>query len=68
MTGIDEGRAYSSKEVKDLKESAERAEDAPPVIRKIHKKGTEPDPVRGLFEVTVAGKPAVVESAFYDNV
>ena len=33
----------------------------PPVIRKIHKKGTEPDPLRGLFDAKVNGKPAVVE-------
>lgn len=40
---------------------AERDESAPPVVRKIHKKGTEPDPLRGLFEMTIEGKPAVVE-------
>ena len=33
----------------------------PPVIRKIHKKGVKPDPLRGLFAATIAGKPAVVE-------
>lgn len=31
------------------------------MIRKIHKKGTEADPLRGLFEATIGGKPAVVE-------
>jgi type I restriction enzyme M protein len=31
------------------------------VIRKIHKKSTAPDPLRGLFEATLDGKPAVVE-------
>ena len=36
-------------------------EDAPPVIKKIHKPGTAPDPIRGLFEVTIQGKPRVVE-------
>jgi type I restriction enzyme M protein len=35
--------------------------DAPPVIKKIHKPGTAPDPLRGLFEVTIDGKPRVVE-------
>jgi type I restriction enzyme M protein len=35
--------------------------DAPPVIKKIHKPGTAPDPLRGLFEVTIHGKPRVVE-------
>jgi type I restriction enzyme M protein len=61
LAGIDPERAYSPKEIKALKETAERADDAPPVIRKIHKKGTAPDPLSGLFEATIAGKPAVVE-------
>ncbi len=61
LAGIDPERAYAAKEIKALKESAERTDDAPPVIRKIHKKGTAPDPLRGLFETTIGGKPAVVE-------
>ena len=35
-------------------------ESAAPVIKKVHKKGTEPDPLRGLFAAQVNGKPAVV--------
>ena len=31
------------------------------VLRKIHKRGTEPGPLRGLFAVTIEGKSAVVE-------
>ncbi|HEY3366314.1 MAG TPA: class I SAM-dependent DNA methyltransferase [Symbiobacteriaceae bacterium] len=61
LRGIDPNRAYTPKEIKALKESAERDEAAPPVIRKIHKRGTEPDPLRGLFEATVNGKRCVVE-------
>ena len=61
LKGIDPDRAYSPKEIKALKETAEHAEDAPPVISKIHKKGTAPDPLRGLFEVSIKAKPAVVE-------
>jgi type I restriction enzyme M protein len=61
LKGIDPERAYTPKEIKALKEAAERADDAPPVIRKIHKKGTAADPLRGLFETTIDGKPAVVE-------
>ena len=61
LKGIDPERAYTPKEIKALKETAERADDAPPVIRKIHKKGTAADPLRGLFEATIGGKPAVVE-------
>jgi len=40
---------------------AQRDETAMPVIKKIRKKGTAPDPLRGLCAVTIAGKPAVVE-------
>ncbi|HXF07903.1 MAG TPA: class I SAM-dependent DNA methyltransferase [Candidatus Acidoferrales bacterium] len=61
LKGIDAGRAYTPKEIKALKETAERADDAPPVIRKIHNKDTSADPLRGLFEATIAGKPAVIE-------
>ena len=61
LVGIDPERVYKTKEIKELKETANRSEDAPPVIKKIHKKGTEPDPLRGLFETLVNGKPAVVE-------
>ncbi|MDW8374008.1 MAG: SAM-dependent DNA methyltransferase, partial [Planctomycetota bacterium] len=61
LKGIDPERAYTPKEIKALKETAERAEDAPPVIKKMHKKGTAADPLRGLFAVTIGGRPAVVE-------
>ena len=90
LMGIDPDRVYAPKEIKALKETAERAESAPPVLpwaastasrlfcrtrrffcmpmcaavfllKKIHKKGAEPDPLHGLFEATVKGKPAVVE-------
>jgi type I restriction enzyme M protein len=61
LKGIDPNRVYSSKEVKELKESAERAEDAPPVIRKIHKRNVQADPLGGLFDATVGGQACVVE-------
>jgi type I restriction enzyme M protein len=61
LKGIDSERVYSPKEIKALKEACERADDAPSVIRKIHKKGTSADPLRGLFEATIGGRPAVVE-------
>jgi len=45
-----------------LKAVSWRDETAPPVIAKLHKPGkTKADPLRGLFEATVDGKPAVVE-------
>jgi type I restriction enzyme M protein len=61
LVGTDAERAYAAKEIKALKESAGRAEDAPAVIKKVHKRGTTADPLRGLFPATIAGKPAVVE-------
>ena len=61
LEGIDPERACTAKEIKALKEEAGRSETAPPVIKKILKKGAEPDPVRGLFAATVKGKPVVVE-------
>jgi len=61
LKGIDSERAYTPKEIKALKETNGRDESALPVIRKIHKKGTEPNPLRGLFTTIIGGKPAVVE-------
>ena len=43
LKGIDPERVPSPKEIKALKETAERSEDASPVIRKIHKKGASAD-------------------------
>ena len=60
LAGIDPERAYKPAEIKRLKETNARAADAPPVICKVHKKGTRPDPMRGLFAASIAGKPAVV--------
>jgi len=61
IKGIDPSRVYTSKEIKELKEKGERDENAPPVICKIHKRGTKPEPLQGLFEATIGGKPCVVE-------
>ncbi len=61
LEGADPNRAYKVAEIKKLKEDCERSETAPPVIKKIHKRGTEADPLRGRFEATVNGKPVVVE-------
>ena len=61
IAGADPNRAYKAAEIKRLKETSERSETAPPVIRKIHKRGTDADPLRGRFAATVGGRPAVVE-------
>ncbi len=61
IQGIDPDRAYKAAEIKKLKENGKRDENAPPVIRKIHKRGIEADPLRGGFATTLNGRPAVVE-------
>ncbi len=61
MVGAEPNRAYTPKEIKVLKETAVRDETAPPIIRKIHKKGAPADPIHGLFETSIDGKPHVVE-------
>jgi len=61
LKGIEPDRAYTPKEIKKLKETAERDESAPPVIRKIHKKGTNPDSIHGKFESVIGGKRCIVE-------
>lgn len=61
LVGADPNRTYKAKELKELKETAEHSESAPPIIKKIHKRGTVPNPIRGLFEAKVNGKQRVVE-------
>lgn len=62
LKGVEAGRAFSPKEIKTLRETAERDEAAPPVIKRVHKPGeVEADPLHGLFEATIDGKRCVVE-------
>ena len=61
LVGAEPGRVYKTNELKQLKESSERSEEAPPIIKKIHKQSTRPDPLHGLFQTSINGKPAVVE-------
>ena len=61
VAGADPERVYKAAEIKQLRERGERAEDAPPVIRKLHRRGVAADPLRGRFRATVKGRPAVVE-------
>ena len=61
IKGADPNHACKPKEIKELKENGARSEDAPPIIKQIHKKGTEANPLRGRFAATINGKPAVVE-------
>ena len=61
LEGIEPGRIYTTKELKALRETGERLETAPPVIKRVHKSSAEPDPLRGLFPATIDGRQAVVE-------
>ena len=61
LEGTDPERVYKAGEIKLLKDGTERSETAPPVIKKVHKKNVEPDPLRGLFPITIDGKLTVVE-------
>jgi type I restriction enzyme M protein len=59
VKGAEAGREYSAKELKAFR-AGERDESAPPLIRKVHKAGTSPDPIHGRFEAKVNGKSRVV--------
>ena len=61
LEDIDPERAYTAKEIRVLKETCQRSETASPVIKRVHKKSTQPDPLRGMYPVTIDGRPAVVE-------
>ena len=61
INGSDPDRVYKPAEIRRLKDGGERSESAPPLIRKVHKRGPAADPLSGLFETTVNGRGAVVE-------
>ncbi len=67
IEGIDPERAYTAKEIRELKEARRGVrpdaptKSAPPVIRKAHGKGVDADPLRGLYPANIGGKTAVVE-------
>ena len=62
LVGIDPNRAHTAKEIRELKASAGRSGDAPALIKKIHRRGVEPDPIQGTIRGGhVDGKPVVVE-------
>ncbi len=61
IEGADPNKTYKAAEIKKLKETGTRGDDAPSIIKKIHKQGTQPDPIKGLVETMINGKTAVVE-------
>jgi type I restriction enzyme M protein len=61
LAGVKTDRTYSPKELKMLKQEAQREPDAGPIIKKVHPSGTRSEPFRSLFEATIDGRPSVVE-------
>ena len=61
IEGTDPVRAYTAKEVREMKASGERSETAARVIKRIHRRDSEPDPLRGLYLATIGGRDVVVE-------
>ena len=49
IRGIDSGRAYKAAEIKQLKDTGERDETAPPVIKKVLAKSAIANPLHGQF-------------------
>ena len=61
VPGHKSGRSYLAAEIKALKDAHDRDETAAPIIKRMHRPGTVPDLIHGLFEVVVDGKQRVVE-------
>ena len=61
IDGIDPERVYKAKEIKALRDGGKRSETAPAVIKRVHRKGVEPNPLGGLFPATIEGRPVVVQ-------
>ena len=61
IEGVDPERKPSAKELKELKATGKRSESAPAVIKKIHGRDAVANPLNGLSEATIKGRPAMVE-------
>jgi type I restriction enzyme M protein len=61
LVGVDAGRLYTAAEIRQLKETGKRDENAAPIIKKVHKIGVSADPLLGRFEAEAGGKTRVVE-------
>jgi len=61
IVGADAGRVYKAAEIKALKETGKRDEDAPAIIKKVLPASADPDSLRGLSEAVVDGKTRVVQ-------
>lgn len=60
LLGTDPGRVYKAAEIKTLKQTGKREEDAPAIIKKLFPPGTKPDPIHGLFEIVIDAEMRVV--------
>ena len=61
IEGIEPVRRYAAKDIQEFKANGIRSETAPPVIKQIHRSGTDADPLRGMFAATIRGREVVVE-------
>ena len=61
VEGVDPGHTYTAKGIRELPIRAARSESAAPVINRAHKKDVDPNPILGLFQATLGGKPTVIE-------
>ena len=61
VAGTEPQRVYRASEIRTLRNDGQRDENAAPVIKKTYTDGTKADPLCGLFDATIQGKPAVVE-------
>jgi type I restriction enzyme M protein len=62
IVGVDPNRAYSPKEIAELRVHGKTDDNAPPVIRKLHQLSrVEPDPLRGKFLRDLGVGQCVVE-------
>ena len=60
IEGVDPDRPYISKRIRELPISAAGSESAAPPINRAHKKEKDQNPIWGLFQATVDGKPPVI--------
>ena len=61
IEGIDPEKIHTAKEIRELRATGTRSESAPPVIKKIHGRDAVPNPLNGLVETTIKGRPTVVD-------
>ena len=61
IEGIDPEKPHNAKEIRDLRATGERSESAPAVIKNIRGLNAAANPLNGLFDVTIKGRPTVVE-------